>query len=804
MKKSLLILSLLFLGSVSINAQQPALSTKTNLSLNQAFTKPDLQNLIKYEVAPPDLQKLQQQDAERDRNGFFYRIGVTTTVNFLPQNSGSWEEMPNGDRIWRIRIHASGARALTIFFDQFKLFGNSSIRVLNSDGKFLTDKLTKQSNQETGVQNIPLIPSNDIILQLIEDKNALPAQLSINEIGYAYRGVRGNYKEYGDSDPCQNDINGSVGANWQDQKKGVARILVKEGSNQGWCSGSLVNNQANNCKPYFLTALHCGVNSSTSDFNQWRFYFNFEKPTYTSDNYSNSNDPNTIIGCVFKASSKDNGGATGSDYLLVQLGSTSNETTIVNRLKTTIGAYWNGWDSNNTASTSGAGIHHPSGDVKKISLYSTTLQTTGWNGNGLQSHWYVTWSNGVTEGGSSGSPLFNGNKVIIGTLTGGSSYCSAPNDPDMYGKMYYHWDKNTSAGHIDLKTLLDPNNTGNRVCIGSYDPCAVVDAPPVANFNVSQTTIPVNTTLTFNNTSTNNPTSNAWTITPSSGWTYAGGTNGSSVNPQVTFTQVGTYTVKLQASNSYGSDTKIQTNYITVTESTGGCDANTTECDEYIARVILNSIDNTTNCDNYIKYTTPTTSITAGQTYTIGIQPGVVGNGAGGYYQGDILAAWIDYNRNGQFEAGENVFYEELNANSSLTKNITIPTTLSAGTSTLRVRINYQEMDPCGTTQYGEVEDYKITLVAAGTNGIQGVDEIQDLTIYPNPATQFVHFSTSAEEVATNYQIRMVDLTGKVVKEAETAHLKQYKLNVGNLATGIYQLIIQQGDKISQRKLVIE
>lgn len=907
MKKTLLILSLLFFGAYSTFAQK--IPVQSNFSLTAPVVKTQNKKLVKYEITPPNLQQIAQENAIRDRNGQFYRIGITTPTNYTTLNSGTWEETPNGDRVWRMRIHAQGAKALTVFFENFKIYGNSEIQVFDINGNPLSTALTTADNVETGAQNIALILSDDIIVQLIEPKGVTPTSFTIYEVGYAYRGVNEfQAKNYNDSDPCQNDINSSVGNGWQDEKKGVARILAKEGNQQGWCSGSLVNNTSEDCKPYFLTALHCGVNSSTADFNQWKFFFNFEKPTYTSDNVYNNSDPNTIIGCVFKASSKDGGGANGSDFLLVQLGSTSNEATIVNRLKNTIGAYWNGWNANNTASPSGASIHHPSGDVKKISLYSQTLQTTQWNGNGLQSHWYVKWSNGVTEGGSSGSPIFNNNHLIVGTLTGGSSYCSAPSSPDMYGKMSYHWDQNTTSGHIDLKTILDPGNTGTKILNGSYDPCTVVTAPPVANFNVSQTTIPVNTTLTFNNTSTNNPTTNTWTITPATGWSYAGGTNGSSKNPQVKFTAVGVYSVKLQASNSFGSDTKIENSYINVTQNSGPCAANTDNCDEYIAQVVLSQgqtalINNSTGCSNYIKYNAPAPTIQKGSSYNLGLLPGVVSGQAGNFYPDDIMSAWIDYNGDGQFTSNERVYNLQLSGStqqSDLTQSFTIPASAVSGETVLRIRIDYQSMDPCGTSDYGEVEDYKIfiggtqtptptpptanftadqttvpvnTVVnftnsstnnptsyswditpatgwsySGGTNAssknikvqftavgaytvkmtatnadgsdtrtrpsyinviddgtaVDELNEIQNLNIYPNPTSQWVNFFTTSTNESDAYQIQIVDLTGKVVIDTETPQLNQFQLNVERLTTGMYQMIIRQGEHFSKRKFIKE
>src|SRR5690606_34279814 len=119
----------------------------------------------------------------------------------------------------------------------------------------------------------------------------------------------------------------------------------------------------------------------------------------------------------------------------------------------------------------GASIHHPAGDIKKISTYSSNLVSDTWGGP-AGTHWRVTWTanasgHGVTEGGSSGSPIFNAAGRIIGTLTGGSSFCNAPSNPDYYGKMSYHW---TSNPGDDLSTYLAPGSAATTLD-GTNQPC---------------------------------------------------------------------------------------------------------------------------------------------------------------------------------------------------------------------------------------------------------------------------------------------------------------------------------------------
>jgi hypothetical protein len=139
--------------------------------------------------------------------------------------------------------------------------------------------------------------------------------------------------------------------------------------------------------------------------------------------------------------------------------------------------YYNGWDFTRNVSSSGVGIHHPvpggesKRSFKRISTYTTRLSPvkntciTFDDGDkcGLTyGFWSVQWSatesgHSVTAPGSSGSPLFNSKKRIIGTLTGGSSSCNSgdANNPDFYARFDRQWD-NYPNPENRLKPWLDP------------------------------------------------------------------------------------------------------------------------------------------------------------------------------------------------------------------------------------------------------------------------------------------------------------------------------------------------------------
>ena len=766
-------------------------------------------------LSAPDVKSLLAEDKIRDNQGLLYRIGVAIPVEFRTNNSGTWTLMPNGDRKWQLHVKSKGAEALSFLFETFKLYGGSTLTIRDLDGNLLHKPMTAADNEDHGRQHAALCFGDDMVITLIEPKEVMSSEIWIDRIMYNYRSTGNpNVEKINESASCEVNINCTpVGDAWQDEKRGVARIYVVEGASAGWCTGSLINNTAQDCKPYFLTALHCGVSASAANMNQWKFYFRYESPNCTNPSTVGTLANYFITGCVRKADSGDNGGDTGSDFLLVQLGSATNEATTITNLKSAnFNAYWNGWNANNTATTGGTGIHHPAGDIKKISTFSGTTVSQSWGGSVPNTHWRLAWTSnsngyGVTEGGSSGSPLFNNSQgYIIGTLTGGSSYCTAQSSPDLYGKISYHWTSNGTTTAKQLKPWLDPTNSGALTLAGSSDPCTpTTPVAAVANFVANQTNVTPGTTVSFTDQSTGVPTSWAWAVSPGTGWSYAAGSTASSQNPQITFNTVGQYTITLTATNAQGSDSEVKTNYIIVAAATGPCTPSVSNtCDEYIQNVTLNTINNTTACTSggYMSYTSTSTSLAKGTQYTITVTP-AVGATVGQAYTNDEIAVWIDYNNDFDFaDAGEQVGYVLVAAGWSNQFTFTVPTTATTGAVRMRVRISYQPdgaIDPCAVATYGETEDYTVNITAAGA----GIEEstLNNVMIYPNPVENefVVDLSTVVDEIS---KISLIDVTGKEIKVISNVKDIKTTMDVSNLASGLYQIVIQgSGSTITRRIL---
>ena len=252
--------------------------------------------------------------------------------------------------------------------------------------------------------------------------------------------------------------------------------------------------------------------------------------------------------------------------------------------------------------------------------------------------------------------------------------------------------------------------------------CYSTTVPPVANFSASNTTPPISTPVTFTDLSDGFPSSWSWSFSPNT-ITYVGGTSWTSQNPQVQFNALGQYTVTLTATNAYGSDSEVKTNYINVVLYTYCIPTYTTgtSADDYITLVQLGSINNVTGASAspyYTYYSTLSTDLIPNTGYTITLSPGT-------YPSGNYIAVWIDYNQNGVFDGTEklgNINIPPTPATGTI--NFTVPANAISGTTRMRVREVYSNtnIDPCASYTYGETEDYNVF--------IQGAAITVDLTAF--------------------------------------------------------------------------
>jgi Secretion system C-terminal sorting domain/Trypsin len=424
-----------------------------------------------------DYNALMALSAQRVKDGTYELTDKLFDVNFDVNNSGTWTTLDNGDRLWKIKITSASAVKMKLYFQNFSLPEGAKLYVYNEDRSEEAGAFTSINNEDAnlneGIISTPHLLGETQIVEYYEPA-VVKGQGRFNIFRVAHQ-----FKSIASAESCQIDINCPDGTNWQNEKKGVVRIYVVIGSLAGYCSGSLVNNTAQDCKKYILTAMHCALDETTgvetTAYNQWIFYFNYEK---TGCATGTSSAAHTKTGCTKKAGANDGGGSTGSDFLLIEMSSAT--------FPTGVTPYYNGWTKASTVTAGGVGIHHPEGDVKKISTYTATPSSTSWGGTVANTHYQFVWGSGhgSTEPGSSGSPVFNTNHLIFGHLTGGGSCCvvnscppgstgTGPTLPDAYGKVSYDWTSNGTTAAKQLKPWLDPTNSGVTTLAGAFLGCSV-------------------------------------------------------------------------------------------------------------------------------------------------------------------------------------------------------------------------------------------------------------------------------------------------------------------------------------------
>lgn len=560
MKRILLIISTICFVLFSYNSfSQQTYGGEPISFKNNELTK----NIDHIILDQPNMEEIEKEDKENERLGKMYMIGREIPVSITMKNSGTWETLSDGTNVWRLKITCPNAMSLTLLYSHFHLPKGSKLFLYNENRKQIFGALNEKSNPRKSLNSSTMmIEGETTYLEYSAPADVTEeAVLDIEAVVYNYRSVGmliGKYMDdeakvgaFGNSENCEVNIACPEGAAWQTQKKGVCIIIC----GGGMCTGDLINNLSNDGTPYILTADHCGGDGAANTFHNWQFYFHFESAT--------CNNPTTEPG----ATSPPAQGATrisrgnvngGTDFLLLELdGATQEELCDMN-------CYYNGWDISGIASMGGVAIHHPSGDIMKITEYQTQLTTSTFTGSAPNMHWRVDWATtanggGLTEGGSSGSSLFDAtNKYVIGTLSGGPYIgCAQTPGYDLYGKMVAHWD-NPSNGTTDdkkLKPWLDPDNSGQTTCPG-MDPCNAT--PPItgdtvhADFNFSPATMPImeGQCVNFQDMSSGNPTQ--WN------WSFPGAetTSSTSQNPQnICYNTAGSYPVTLTASNATTSDT---------------------------------------------------------------------------------------------------------------------------------------------------------------------------------------------------------------------------------------------------------
>lgn len=369
--------------------------------------------------------------------------------------------MPDGGRLWRLKVEMKDALSTNAYYDQFWLPEGAKFFVYSEETGQSIGAITSEfieGSREVPIQfATALIYGESVVFEYYQPSSVkFPAIISISHIGYGYRFIddlnQMSLRNFGDANSCHININSSIGNNWQQyEKHAVARVSVRGPNGSGWCSCALVNNTNNDYTPYVLTADHClmGLDAiNNNNASQYVFYWEYEH----SGDQNLSNEPWLVstTGATVKANN------SYTDFALLQLIQDPRNNSLVF-------PYYLGWERATTVLGGAVGIHHPKGDVKKISqmsqIYSNNYPISWSNApsSAPQTHWVAYIYNGYSEGGSSGSPLINSSRRVVGQLHGSESYSYCTPKSAFYGRFDLSWaGNNATDSRRRLKDWLDP------------------------------------------------------------------------------------------------------------------------------------------------------------------------------------------------------------------------------------------------------------------------------------------------------------------------------------------------------------
>lgn len=440
MMKHIIALSLLHFATISVPGQIPTVFLPDSLAINEIVFPGNI-NANTFQIPAVDVNRYIAEDRELDAGNSPFRFGapISTSIDFIKEAT---QTISAGNIGWKLNLTSKNAVSLNIVLEKISLACNGQLYFYNKRGTIIQGPITYSLLGNVDRLSSSVLPGDTISVEYFQPltSSEMPV-INISKVVYGYRSFSGLDGDYGTSESCNIDINCPQGQSWCVQARAINRILINDNA---WCTGATVNTLQQNLRGYVLTANHC----LTNDLSAWQFEFHYKDPYCNAPLYSGLTW--TFLGSVLRAN------WIGTDFALLEM----NNYNASNNIHRLANIHLAGWSRNAASPPNSTAIHHPSGDVMKISIENDPATSTFFNNNTpANSHWQVHFEAGTVEHASSGSPLFDQNKRIVGQLHGnlnynsGASYCSIPDG--WYGKFDRSWAGNgTSASR--LSDWLDP------------------------------------------------------------------------------------------------------------------------------------------------------------------------------------------------------------------------------------------------------------------------------------------------------------------------------------------------------------
>ncbi len=210
--------------------------------------------------------------------------------------------------------------------------------------------------------------------------------------------------------------------------------------------------------------------------------------------------------------------------------------------------------------------------------------------------------------------------------------------------------------------------------------------------------------------------------------------------------------------------------------------------------VIVNG--NPDSCFSYSYLSRPASTLQAANSYTLSLK---IENG-----HEMFSTAWIDYNRNMQFE-DEEVIYSSGSAMNVHTADFDVPENLTDGLYRMRIRAEFVQSEAKSSCTaayfFGEIRDIEFSINAQVTHSAEQLPDA-GIMIFPNPAEDHVNIRMPAG--LRWEKIELLDARGVRVAEKNYSSGSSISFITSSLNAGFYVVRISTSTHVLSRKVVIQ
>ena len=152
------------------------------------------QALVERKTLPPvDSNRLLAEDRGHGKDPAQpLRFAVPVVVHFTLQNSGTWQTLADGSRIWRLRIHSPGAHSLNLGITRFDMPDGAKLWIYNPSHDEVQGPYTARNRSHLGSLWTPVIRSDEMVVEVFVPVGAAQPTIEIGSVNQGYRGFEKN------------------------------------------------------------------------------------------------------------------------------------------------------------------------------------------------------------------------------------------------------------------------------------------------------------------------------------------------------------------------------------------------------------------------------------------------------------------------------------------------------------------------------------------------------------------------------------------------------------------------------------